>query len=232
VTAAVARFVPAARDALWAHPEWWLVSLGIAGWIATLRTGLAQAGHQQHHRADVAADLGMWLVMVTAMMLPVIVFQAREVAFRSFAGRRHRAIAVFFAGYLAPWAAFAVAAAALRPLPWSHSPWTVAALCVAAAAWAATPVRNRAMTVLYGFTPAIAPDGWQATRDCGAAGVTVGSWCVVSCWPLMLACAFSGHDLAIVTAGGAIALIESRSFRPPVKLVVAVCFGLALFAVL
>lgn len=232
MTAIVARWIPGARDALWAHPEWWLVTLGIAAWVDTVRTGLAQWEHGLHHRASAGSDPGAWLVMVVAMMLPVIVFQAREVAFRSLADRRHPAIAVFFTGYLAPWAAAGAAAAAARLLPWSDSPWSVGALCAFAAVWATTPVRNRAMTVVYGFAPAIAPDGWRFVRDSTAAGVTIGSWCVVSCWPLMLACALSGHDLGIVLAGGAIALVESRSFRPPVGLVASICSALALLAVI
>lgn len=232
MTAAVARYLPAARDALWAHPEWWLVSLGLAAWIATIRAAFAQSGHELHHRASFAGDLVAWLVMVTAMMLPVIVFQAREVAFRSFAERRHQSMALFLAGYLAPWAAFAAAATSLRWFSWTESPWVIAALCALAAGWAMTPVRDRAMTVVYSFAPAIAPDGWQSVRDCVMSGTTVGSWCVVSCWPLMLACALSNHDLTIVIGGGIIALVESRSFRPPVKLVVATCGGLAVFALL
>ena len=232
MTAAVARYVPAARDALWAHPEWWLVVLGLAAWIATIRAGLAQWGHEIHHRASVAGDLTVWLVMVTAMMLPVTVFQAREVAFRSIAERRHQSMALFLTGYLAPWAAFGAGAAALQCVSWTASPWTVAALCALAAAWAMSPVRDRAMTVVYSFTPAIAPDGWRWVRDSAGAGATVGSWCIVSCWPLMLACAFSGHDLVIVIAGGLVTLIERRSFRPPIKLVVATSSGLAVLAIL
>jgi hypothetical protein len=141
-------------------------------------------------------------------------------------------MALFVAGYLTPWAAFAAAATTLRWFPWTGSRWTIAALCALAAAWTVTSIRARAMTVVYSFAPALAPDGWESVRDCVTSGTTVGSWCVVSCWPLMLACALSNHDLGIVIAGGMVALVESRSFRPPVTLVAATCGGLAVFAML
>jgi hypothetical protein len=85
------------------------------------------------------------------------------------------------------------------------------------------------MMMVHGHAPILAPEGWAAARDCAKSGVVVGAWCVASCWPAMLACAFSGHDLAAIAAGGGISLVESRSFRPPKGFVVLVSAALTAF---
>lgn len=210
--------VPGPRELLWAHPEWWVAGLGLAAWIPVVQHGMARWGSTHAHHLSFAAELGYWHAMVLAMMLPIIATKARDVAIRSFAERRHRAIGLFLIGYLVPWSALGTLAAAARTIPWipgTQSGWLTAGAFAAATVWAFVPIRERAMVMSYGHEPVIAPAGWDADRDCMKAGLAVGSWCFVSCWALMLACVLSGHHLVAVAVGAAIGLVEGMSFRPP-----------------
>jgi len=216
------------RDELAARPEWWIVGLGLVSWIWLLREGLMREAHHWHHQASVGADLFGWQVMVLAMMLPALTMKARDVALRSYEDRRHEAVATFLVSYLVTWSIVGtMAIALLRWLSLDPLPATVA-LCAMATAWAVLPLRDRAMMRLYAYAPIIAPDGWRLVRDCARAGFTIGAMCVASCLPLMLACLASGHDVVLVAAGGAIALIERKSFRPPRRLVISASAALTL----
>jgi predicted metal-binding membrane protein len=225
----VTRETSGLREALWAHPEWWVVALGLGCWAPTVQHGIARWGHTLHHRAGFAAELVAWQVMVLAMMLPTIAYQARAVAWRSMADRRHVAIAGFVVGYMVPWTIFGVAAITAARPSWAAWPWVVAGSSLVATVWALIPLRERAMMMVHGYAPLLAPEGWQATRDAVTTGLVVAGYCVLACWPLMLVCAFSGHDLAAVVAGGAISAVESRSFRPPRRFVFLASAALAIF---
>jgi hypothetical protein len=222
----------AVRETLWAHPEWWVLAMGAGSWWILVRDGLARWGHKSAHPATLSADIVTWQLMVMAMMLPALLLSARTVAFRCFAEWRHAGIAAFLVSYLGIWTAFGAGAMALRQPVWTSAPWTLAVLCAAATVWAMLPVRERAMMQVHTHAPIIAPDGWRSLRDCAVTGFGVGTSCIVSCWPLMLACVFSGHDLAVIAVGGTIGLVESRSFRPPRRLVIGVTAALTLFVAL
>ncbi|MEP6915129.1 MAG: DUF2182 domain-containing protein [Acidobacteriota bacterium] len=218
------------REAMWSRPEWWVVGMGGVSWWLMLRDAVARSAHASHHHTTVGSEIVAWHVMVLAMMLPSIALTARSVALRTRPGWRHPAIAACLVSYLLPWSAFGITMVAIRNARWIDSPWTVASLCAVATAWAILPVRERAMMHVHGYAPVVAPDGWRTLRDCTATGLIVGATCILSCWPLMLACLFSGHDLALISAGGVIGLVESRSFRPPKRLVIAVTAALTVFA--
>src|SRR5690349_570613 len=209
------------REWVSSRPEWWVVALGVASWAWIVREGLARSSHAMDHAMSSGSSLFAWQVMVLAMMLPTVAMKTRDVALRCFEERRHSSMAIFLAGYLAAWSVFGAAALAFRQLPWMHASYTVVLLCAVATGWALVPLRERAMMTVYAYAPVLAPDGWDAVRDCATAGAAVGASCIVSCWPLMLACAASGHDLAVVAIGGGITFVESRSFRPPRRLVLA-----------
>jgi predicted metal-binding membrane protein len=224
--------VPGSRELFWAHPEWWVVGLGLAAWLPVVQHGITRSGSAHADHLSFAAELGYWHAMVLAMMLPIIATKARDVAIRSFAERRHRAIGLFLIGYLVPWSALGTLAAAARTLawiPWTHSQWPTVAAFAAATIWALLPVRERAMVMSYGHEPVIAPAGWDADRDCVKAGLAIGSWCFVSCWALMLACVVSGHHLVAVVIGAAIGLVEGASFRPPSTFVRTASLALTAF---
>jgi predicted metal-binding membrane protein len=214
---------------LWAHPEWWIVGLGTLAWVPMLKHGIATPVHASHQVTSFGTELGYWHAMVLAMMLPTMAFKARDVAFRSLSERRHRAIGLFLVGYFGPWSALGILAAWPRSVLWTHSPWLTVGAFAVATVWACLPIRERAMVMSYGYAPVIAPEGRSADRDCLRSGLIVGSWCLVSCWALMLACAWSGHHLIAITLGASIGIAESVSFRPPRVFVLAVSAALTTF---
>jgi predicted metal-binding membrane protein len=226
-----ARRAVGVRELLWAHPEWWVVGLGTFAWVSVVRHGIVAPAHAGHPATIFGMELVYWHAMVLAMMLPTLVYQSREVAFRSLPERRHRAIGIFLIGYVMPWSALGVCVAATRTSSWTHAPWLTVGAFAVATVWACLPIRERAMVMAYGYVPVIAPDGGGADRDCLTSGLTVGAWCVVSCGALMLACALSGHQLIAIMLGASIGIVERVSFRPPRVFVVLVSVALtAVFA--
>jgi predicted metal-binding membrane protein len=214
---------------LWAHPEWWVVGLGGLAWLPVLKHGTASPGHVSHQVTSFGTELVYWHAMVLAMMLPTLAFKASDVAFRSLAERRHRAIGLFLIGYLVPWSAFGALPAWACTRPWTHSQWFTVGAFALATVWTCLPIRERAMVMSYGYAPVIAPEGRDADRDCLTSGLIVGSWCVASCWPLMLACAISGHHVIAVALGASIGIAERMSFRPPRLFVLTVSAALTAF---
>jgi hypothetical protein len=169
--------------------------------------------HGIEHRMGFLQELPSWMWMIAATMLPLALNAVRLTAARSLWPRRHRAIAGFLAGYFAPWLQLGIAVALLRQEPWTHTP-AAAGLCFAVAAvWQQTPMHRRALAACHRTLP-LAPVGWRADRDCLRFGGTIGAACVWSCWPLMLACAFTGHSLVAMSSGMALSLAQRWSFRP------------------
>jgi len=58
-------------------------------------------------------------------------------------------------------------------------------------------------------------------------GGMIGGACVRSCWPLMLACAFTGHTAIAMAGGMAVGALERWSFRPRVRAMFGVTVALA-----
>jgi hypothetical protein len=219
------------RGFFWSHPEWWCLCGVAAAWAAILARGLGAGGCVRCASMGTTQAWTHWMLMVVAMMVPVQLDAVRHAAFRSLPERRHCAMALFFVGYLAPWAALGLAAAWLCTLPWARGPWAAPAAFVVAAVWAMTAWRWRAVLACHRRVP-LAPYGWRADVHCLRFGGLVGGACVGSCWATMLGCALSGHALPIMVGGAAIAAIERASFRVPVRAAAIATLGLALGAAL
>jgi predicted metal-binding membrane protein len=221
------------RHLLWRHPEWWSIALCAGAWLtliiitaADAPGGLASAGHAGHAYAGplsapiaapgrmIAGEVGRWLLMVVAMMVPFVLGPIRTTAARSLWCRRHRAIGAFLAGYLLPWLLCGVALAALGVmLPIHHldrSPAGLIAAFALAAAWQHAPAKRRALVSCHATRP-LAPRGWQASRDCVMFGSMVGLRCVVTCWTLMLVCVLAGHSLTMMAGIGLLGIFERSS---------------------
>jgi len=184
------------------------------------------AGHGVHHRMSFAQELIYWMWMAAAMMLPFAIDAVRLTAARSLWERRHRAMAGFLTGFFAPWLLLGIAAAGLRELSWTHSYVAPALGFLAAALWQRTSIHRRAFNACYRTQP-LAPLGWQADRDCVRFGGTIGAACVRSCWPLMLACAFTGHSLIAMMGGMAVGAAERWPYRPRTRAMLAATLALA-----
>jgi hypothetical protein len=226
----ISRTTPAFRLQVffWLHPEWWTVALCAVAWLAMLQHGWTHAAHVGNHRMTLPQELASWLLMVAAMMLPLVVDAVRATADASLWARRHRAIAGFVVGYLAPWAAVGFVAAGVRQISWSHTHVASALVFAIAALWLLTPMHRRGLVGCHRRRP-LAPSGWRADRDCLAFGSTIGRACVWSCWPLMLACALTGHALVAMIGGMAVGLIERWSFRPRIRAAALGALALAIY---
>jgi predicted metal-binding membrane protein len=208
------------RQFFWRWPEWWIFVLCGLGWRAMLLHSWRYAAHGIHHRMSFADELLNWMLMVFAMMFPLIRDAVRFTAFSSLWTRRHQAMAAFIVAYCTPWLAMGLAVAWARQVAWTHNYAVPAVMFLLAGLWQITPMHGVALVSCH-RTMALAPSGWRADRDCLRFGGTIGFACLSSCWPLMLACAATGHSLAAMVGGMALGLAEQWSFRPRTGVVLA-----------
>jgi predicted metal-binding membrane protein len=137
--------------------------------------------------------LGVWVVMMAAMMFPSV---APTVALYARMSTTSRLVpAVFTAGYLATWAgagviAFLIGVAARRvaggDLAWEHAGQPLAgATLLVAAAYELTPLKNACLGKCRSPLGALLGSwrgGWSGALRMGAKN---GAWCVGCCWALM-----------------------------------------------
>jgi predicted metal-binding membrane protein len=203
----------ALRTLGWRYPEWWCVAASGAGWLVLA----AIAGGREHFSASMSAlESGIrWTLMVVAMMVPLVLGPLRFTAERSLWRRRHRAVAVFLAGFVSLWLLAGIllhlVIELLRADGGTPPPLAAGGLLLAAA-WQYTPAKRRALMACHRTRP-LAPHGWRAHFDCLHYGCTVGVHCAVACWALMLSCALLGHSVLVMASVTAIALVERYSTR-------------------
>jgi hypothetical protein len=229
-TNARVRMASAMQYFFWLHPEWWSRALCGLAWALMLLQGWRHAGHEAHHWMSFAQELGYWMLMAAAMMLPLVLYSVWVTAIGSLWARRHRAIAGFLGGYFAPWLVLGIVVAGMRQGSWAHNYSAAALGFVAAALWQLTTMHKRALIACHRTLP-LAPLGWRADRDCLRFGGTIGVACVCSCWPLMLACAFAEHGLIAMTGGMVVSAMERWSFRPRRRTVLVATLALASYYV-
>jgi predicted metal-binding membrane protein len=140
--------------------------------------------------------LGVWIVMMAAMMLPSV---APTVALHARMTRRRSPVAplAFTAGYLVTWAgagllaygAFALGRSLLGDaLAWDGAGrWVAGGTLMLAAAYELTPLKDACLTKCrspLGFLLGSWRDGVSGAL---AMGTRHGAWCVGCCWALMAA---------------------------------------------
>ncbi|MFN2587202.1 MAG: DUF2182 domain-containing protein [Actinomycetota bacterium] len=175
-----------------------------------------------------------WAVMTVAMMTPATLPAARYVALNSFRRRRHRAMAVFEAAYLAIFVVFgAMIGLAAKIVPaGTRLPLLVMMLAVAAA-WQLTKWKRRAALSCRRVTP-LAPSGLRADAACARFGLRQGSRCLASTWPLMALVAFLGHgEVAAMAAVTAVMVVEEhrvagRRLLRPIAAILAIAAVVAM----
>ena len=171
---------------LW-RPEWPVTSVIAAAWVAT---------PVLHASAAARPALAAWVLMAVAMMGPMALPAMRHVALNSLRARRGRAMALYFAAYVAIWVGFGCVALtgewlATSTLDIDRGTFLAAALALAAV-WQVTPVKRRALFACT-RTVALAPVGRRADRACVRFALLQGRRSVVSCWALMLVMVTVGH---------------------------------------
>jgi predicted metal-binding membrane protein len=159
--------------------------------------------------------LGVWVVMMAAMMLPsaapAVVLYARMSGGRSTPW-------LFVSGYLVTWTAAGAAAFAAARVGGGlgrAERWTTGAVLLAAAAYELTPLKDRCLGNCrspFGFLVAAWRDGRLGALRMGAEH---GAWCVGCCWALMASLFALGVMSVAWTAlvAGLIALEKLAPFR-------------------
>jgi predicted metal-binding membrane protein len=169
-----------------------LVGASAVAWAVSLRMAAQLEGPHAHHAhaADAWALFAMWAAMTVGMMIPPELPTLSRIA----RGRAHalRTTGAFLGGYLAPWAAFCVGAAALQgalqraglvdALGASRSRTLAALLLCAAGVAQLSPLKRACLS--RSRAPALREDG---ARQAALAGLRHGAFSVGSCGMLMLA---------------------------------------------
>jgi len=170
-----------------------LFGLAAAGWWWTIGQMRGMDGGPWTALGSAGFFLGVWVVMMGAMMFPSV---APTVAlYARMAGQRTLAPLLFAAGYLVTWAAAGVAAFGLAyggsrvaggVLDWDRAGrWVAGATLIVAAVYELTPLKDVCLGKCrspLGFLLS----SWRG-GNVGALrmGATHGAWCVGCCWALM-----------------------------------------------
>jgi hypothetical protein len=147
--------------------------------------------------------LAEWAMMLLAMMPLLLAAPLVHVWRASLPRRRLRALSHFVLGYGALWMAagplLLMLALLLRLLAGETA---LAAACLLAAAWSASPWQRIALNRGHRLRR-IGLFGRAADRDCLAFGAVHGAWCVASCWAWMLVPLAAGrwHVPAMILTG-------------------------------
>jgi hypothetical protein len=197
----------------WQHPEWWTYAVSVVSGYVMVAHAHEHGMHVHHHLMSPSLEAWHWLLMIVAMMLPLQYDQLRWVAFRSYAERRQPAMLAYVLGFLAVWLLAGAPVVALRAASFTHSHGAAAVAFAAAAVWAFLPSHERAARACH-YRRGLVPRGLAGLADTAKHGGQIGVSCVISCWPLMLACAVTGHSIVAMLAGAAISARERFAFRP------------------
>jgi predicted metal-binding membrane protein len=197
-----------------------LVVLSAIGWWSTAARMRGMDDGPWTALGTLGWFLGVWLVMMAAMMFPSL---APTVALYARMAKDRIGPLLFTAGYLVTWAtaglaAFVVArlggALAGDVLAWDRAGrWVAAATLIAAAAYELTPLKDVCLGKCrspLGFLLG----SWRAGRQ-GALrmGAQHGAWCVGCCWALMAAL-FALGIMSIVWMAFVAALIAAEKTLP------------------
>ena len=202
---------------VWRHPEWWSLALCVGAWMAMLVTAAPPDGsarHALHVRGSSFATeaLARWLPMVAATMFPLLTRQVQFVAARSCWPRRNRAIALFLAGYTGVWLLYGLSVELLLALL-GQSVWITTTCALLAVAWQFAPAKQFGIVQCHRTMP-LAPSGLRADRDCLRFGWTIGGYCWLSCWALMLLGAGAEHALWATAAITGVVWMERTRLDP------------------
>ena len=200
-----------------------LFSLAAVGWWWTAREMQGMDGGPWTELGTAAWFLGVWVVMMAAMMFPSV---APTVALYSKL-RQTRALGaplLFTAGYLLVWSAVGLVAYTLARigaqlfgdvLAWDRAGrWVAGATLLVAAVYELTPLKNVCLGKCrspLGFLLGSWKDGLSGATQMGARH---GAWCVGCCWALMASLLALGL-MSIVWMAFVAGLIAFEKLIPP-----------------
>lgn len=172
--------------------------------------------------------LGMWWVMMVAMMLPsaapLILLHARVMRQSQASGRNAEALvptAYFVTGYLVCWLGFSAAATLLQfaferlgvldgMMMWVTERWLTAGLLVLAGLYQFSPWKTTCLTQCRSPVAFLARHGRPGRGGALRLGVIHGAYCLGCCWALMLLLFAAGIMNLVWIAGLAILVLVEK----------------------
>jgi predicted metal-binding membrane protein len=217
----------------------WLLTMS-AGSTSGMDTAMGMSGAP----ATLAAFLGVWVVMMSAMMLPSVAPVARTYL-RVIGANRPRGaaplrVAGLVGGYLLAWAAYGIVAYALtRQLDALTAAsertrvWAAAAALVVAGIYQFTPLKATCLRHCRSPISVLLHVGnfTGPLRD-ARVGAWHGAYCLGCCWSLMLVLVAVGLMNMVWMAALALVIFVEKGWRHGRKLSWAVGLGLLSLAVL
>jgi predicted metal-binding membrane protein len=209
-----------------------LLGLAALAWVYVVRMAAAPAGGMSamampgmgaREAPALVWLIGMWAVMMVAMMVPSaapsILLFAGVSRRRRLQGRPAVPVAVFTAGYLLVWIAYAAVAATaqwelhrralLSPAMVSASPALAGSLLVAAGLYQWLPLKGACLSHCRSPLGFFSTEWREGARGAVRMGMRHGSYCVGCCWLVMALLFVAGvMNLAWVAAIAAFVLLE------------------------
>jgi predicted metal-binding membrane protein len=173
-----------------------LLGLAVAGWWWTLDQMRGMDNGPWTGFGSLGWFLGVWVVMMAAMMLPSI---APTVALYSRMTRQRFVLLplLFATGYLLTWAGAGVLAFAARDgintawsgvLAWDHAGrWAAGATLILAAIYQMTPLKDVCLGKCRSPLGLLLGSWREGKAGALRMGIKNGAWCVGCCWALMAA---------------------------------------------
>jgi predicted metal-binding membrane protein len=179
-----------------------LLGLAAVAWFITDDRMAGMDHGPGSHLGSLGFYVGVWVVMMAAMMFPSILPMV-SVYRRVQAGRRERgaappgATAVFIGGYIACWTAYGLLAYGLfelvrsldiEALGWDEAgPYVAGGVVVAAAVYQLTPAKDACLRRCRSPFEFVLRNWQPGLRGAAVMGFKHGGWCVGCCWGLMAA---------------------------------------------
>jgi predicted metal-binding membrane protein len=171
-----------------------LFAVAAVGWVWTARQMRGMDAGPWTSLGSLGWFLGIWLVMMAAMMLPSVA-PTVTLYTRMTKDRSPLSPWLFTAGYLLTWAVAGLAAYALGlavtsfsggTLAWDRAGRAVAAATlIAAAVYELTPLKNVCLAKCRSPLGALLGSWRDGPRGAVRMGARNGAWCVGCCWALM-----------------------------------------------
>ncbi len=224
--------------AVWAG----LLAVTAIAWALTVRGALDMGYMPGTMGRSLPSFIGMWTVMMAAMMLPSVApvgsLYVRSVRARSPGVAAGARLTTLVAGYLAVWAAFGVVAfgaawgaGRLARESAEVAPWIGAVVLALCGAYQLTPLKERCLRhcrsplgLLVHFGNYRGP-----TRD-ARVGIYHGAYCLGCCWSLMIVMVAVGVMNLAWMAGLAAVILLEKTWRFGEELGTAFGIGLIVFA--
>ena len=222
----------------WRLAPVWVGMLGVAAlsWLYLVRmqmgveamemaaTGMGKPPSQA---AMLLPALGMWVVMMLAMMLPTVAPSAAvfgQLAFKRHRATARRAVASYVVGYAVSWVAFAVPAAVLQTLltgvawldPMARSSNTLMStlILLAAGGYQLSPLKTACLSKCRSPLAYFLAQWRDGLGGAFGLGVRHGGYCVGCCWTLM-AVMFVVGAMNLVWMGAITLVVLGEKLAPP-----------------